>query len=92
MITLYKLVASTNGHRERRPDGAVNKYGRLTIRVVRVNIFARVFRVGSSLPTKDGNTAHKFKVADKTGSVDLTVWNEVGEAINCGDIIRLIKG
>lgn len=53
---------------------------------------ARVFRVGSSLPTKDGNTAHKFKVADKTGSVDLTVWNEVGEAINCGDIIRLTKG
>lgn len=53
---------------------------------------ARVFCVGSSLPTKDGNTAHKFKVADKTGSVDLTVWNEVGEAINCGDIIRLTKG
>ena len=54
--------------------------------------FARLFRVGSSLPTKDGNTAHKFKVADKTGSVDLTVWNEVGEALNCGDIIRLTKG
>lgn len=51
-----------------------------------------MFCLGSSLPTKDGNTAHKFKVADKTGSVDLTVWNEVGEAINCGDIIRLTKG
>ena len=47
---------------------------------------------GPSQPTKDGNTAHKFKVADKTGSVDLTVWNDVGEAIKCGDIIRLTKG
>lgn len=66
--------------------------GRLIIRIVKYKYLARMFCLGSSLPTKDGNTAHKFKVADKTGSVDLTVWNEVGEAINCGDIIRLTKG
>ena len=76
-------------YRKARP---LKECGRLIIRIVKYKCVARVFYLGSSLPTKDGNTAHKFKVADKTGTVDLTVWNEVGEAINCGDIIRLTKG
>jgi len=63
-------------------------WGALTRNYVKLHF---VF-TGPSQPTKDGNTAHKFKVADRTGSIDLTVWNDIGEAIKCGDIIRLTKG
>ena len=32
------------------------------------------------------------KVADKTGMVNLTVWNEPGKVLQQGDIIRMTKG
>ena len=32
------------------------------------------------------------KVADKTGMVNLTVWNEPGKVIQLGDIIRMSRG
>lgn len=32
------------------------------------------------------------KVADKTGSITISVWDEIGGLIQPGDIIRLTKG
>ena len=32
------------------------------------------------------------KVADRTGMANLTVWNEIGKALQQGDIIRMSKG
>ncbi|XP_071484521.1 SOSS complex subunit B2-like [Diadema antillarum] len=42
--------------------------------------------------TKDGHDVRSCKVADKTGSINLSVWDEIGEVVQSGDIIRLTKG
>lgn len=42
--------------------------------------------------TKDGHEVRSCKVADKTGSITISVWDELGGLIQAGDIIRLTKG
>lgn len=42
--------------------------------------------------TKDGHEVRTCKVADKTGSINLSVWDEPGTHIQPGDICRLTKG
>lgn len=42
--------------------------------------------------TKDGHEVRSCKVADRTGSVTISVWDEVGSLIQTGDIIRLNRG
>ncbi|NWH67819.1 SOSB1 protein, partial [Geococcyx californianus] len=42
--------------------------------------------------TKDGHEVRTCKVADKTGSINISVWDDVGNLIQPGDIIRLTKG
>ncbi|XP_054754248.1 SOSS complex subunit B1-A-like [Lytechinus pictus] len=42
--------------------------------------------------TKDGHEVRSCKVADKTGSINMSLWDELGEIIQSGDIIRLTKG
>ncbi|TSU50018.1 SOSS complex subunit B1-B [Bagarius yarrelli] len=42
--------------------------------------------------TKDGHEVRTCKVADKTGSISISVWDEVGSLIQTGDILRLTKG
>ena len=39
--------------------------------------------------TKDGHEVRSCKVADKTGSITISVWDEIGGLIQPGDIIRL---
>ena len=39
--------------------------------------------------TREGHEIHSFKVADRTGSVTLNVWNTAGQLISPGDILRL---
>ncbi|KAM4815225.1 SOSS complex subunit B2-like [Thomomys bottae] len=41
--------------------------------------------------TKDGHEVRSCKVADKTGSITISVWDEVGSLIQTGDIIRLTR-
>jgi ssDNA-binding replication factor A large subunit len=48
--------------------------------------------VGSTHQIKDGSVVRKCRVADKTGSVSFSLWNEQAEAIEAGDILRLING
>lgn len=47
---------------------------------------------GTTNQTKDGSTVRKCRVADKTGSISFSLWNEQAEAIESGDILRLVKG
>lgn len=47
---------------------------------------------GRVTKTKDGHEVRSCKVADKTGSITLSVWDEIGGLIQPGDIIRLTKG
>ncbi|XP_051985693.1 nucleic acid binding protein 1b [Xyrauchen texanus] len=42
--------------------------------------------------TKDGHEVRSCKVADRTGSITISVWDEVGSLIQPGDIIRLSRG
>ena len=53
---------------------------------------ASIFYKGIPYKTKDGNEVRSCKVADKTGSVSLSVWNDYGTLMQSGDIIRLHKG
>ena len=39
--------------------------------------------------TKDGNEVRTVRIADKTGSINLSVWNEHGSVLRDGDILRL---
>lgn len=47
---------------------------------------------GKPNKTKDGNDIRTVKVADKSGSINMSVWNEYGAVIQPGDIIRFTKG
>ncbi|XP_018494800.1 SOSS complex subunit B1 [Galendromus occidentalis] len=51
-----------------------------------------VLEVGKASTTKDGNEIRSCKVADKTGSINFSVWNEPGKLLEPGDICRLTKG
>ena len=50
------------------------------------------FSSGTTNQTKDGSVVRKCRVADKTGSVCFSLWNEQAEAIEEGDILRLVRG
>ncbi len=50
------------------------------------------FPAGSVTTTKDGNVVRKCRVADKTASIIFSLWNEQADAIEAGDILRLMKG
>ena len=47
---------------------------------------------GKPNKTKDGNDIRTVKVADKSGSINMSVWNEYGAVIQPGDIVRFTKG
>ncbi|KAL2088164.1 hypothetical protein ACEWY4_016992 [Coilia grayii] len=42
--------------------------------------------------TKDGHEIRSCKVADRSGSITISVWDEAGGFIQPGDILRLSKG
>ncbi|EHA99030.1 SOSS complex subunit B2 [Heterocephalus glaber] len=42
--------------------------------------------------TEDGHEVRSCTVADKRGSITISVWDEIGVLIEPGDIIRLIRG
>ena len=50
------------------------------------------FCAGTTNQTKDGSVVRKCRVADRSGSVSFSLWNEQAEAIEPGDILRLTKG
>ncbi|XP_041719315.1 SOSS complex subunit B2 isoform X2 [Coregonus clupeaformis] len=47
---------------------------------------------GRVTKTKDGHEVRSCKVADKSGSIAISVWDELGSLIQPGDIIRLTRG
>lgn len=53
---------------------------------------AALLPAGRVTKTKDGHEVRSCKVADKTGSITICVWDEIGGLIQPGDIIRLTKG
>ncbi|XP_069790722.1 SOSS complex subunit B2 [Narcine bancroftii] len=57
-----------------------------------LNVVFIVLEIGRVTKTKDGHEVRSCKVADKTGSITISVWDEVGGLIQPGDIIRLTRG
>lgn len=49
-------------------------------------------RAGRVTKTKDGHEVRSCRVADKSGSIAISVWDELGSLIQPGDIIRLTRG
>lgn len=54
-----------------------------------VNIHVIVLDIGKPNQTKDGHEIRNVRVADKSGSINLSVWNEYGAVLREGDILRL---
>jgi ssDNA-binding replication factor A large subunit len=50
-----------------------------------------VLQRGSTTKTKDGNTVVQYLVADASGSIQASFWDEKAEALQPGDIFR-VKG
>lgn len=57
-----------------------------------INLVFIVLETGRVSKTKDGHEVRSCKVADRTGSITISVWDEVGSLIQTGDIIRLTRG
>lgn len=51
-----------------------------------------VLDMGRPKKTKEGHEVRTCKVADKTGSVNTSLWDEPGQLLQTGDICRLSKG
>ena len=51
-----------------------------------------VLEVNNGITTKDGHVITTCRVADRTASINLSVWDEKGKAIKSGDILKLNKG
>ena len=51
-----------------------------------------VLDVGELTNTKDGHKVRTVRVADKTGSINVSVWDEWSDLIRSGDICRLTRG
>ncbi|XP_051563021.1 nucleic acid binding protein 1b [Myxocyprinus asiaticus] len=60
--------------------------------VKNINLVFIVLETGRVSKTKDGHEVRSCKVADRTGSITISVWDEVGSLIQPGDIIRLNRG
>lgn len=58
----------------------------------RVNVQFIILDVGAPRQTKSGGEVRTIRVADKTGSVNVAIWNEIGSYLRSGDICRLING
>jgi len=51
-----------------------------------------VLDVNRPTKTKEGHEVRTVKVADRSGSINLSMWDELGKQVQSGDIIRMTKG
>ncbi|XP_064646527.1 SOSS complex subunit B2-like [Lineus longissimus] len=57
-----------------------------------LNVLFIVLEIGKPTRTKDNHDVRSCKIADKTGCINISIWDEVGGLVQTGDICRLIKG
>ena len=57
-----------------------------------INVVFIVLEVGNATVTKENRTVRTFKVADQTACINVSVWDEPGNLLVPGDIVRLTKG
>ncbi len=54
-----------------------------------LNLQVIVLDISKPTQTKDGHEVRTVRVADRSGSVNFSVWNECGSIIREGDVLRL---
>lgn len=57
-----------------------------------VNLVFIVLEIGKPNHTKDGHDVRSVKVADKSGAINISAWDDIGNEIQTGDICKLTKG
>lgn len=57
-----------------------------------LNIIFIILEIGRPNTTKDGHEVRTCKIADRSASINLSVWDEPGNYIQSGDICKLTKG
>ncbi|CAM1294701.1 NABP2 (predicted) [Pycnogonum litorale] len=57
-----------------------------------VNLVFIMLEMGRPNTTKEGHEVRTCKIADKTASINLSLWDEPGNYIQTGDICKLTKG
>ncbi|KAF7271582.1 SOSS complex subunit B homolog [Rhynchophorus ferrugineus] len=57
-----------------------------------INVVFIVLEVGPPTVTKENREVRTFKVADGTACVNASIWDEAGQLLMPGDIVRLTKG
>ncbi|XP_071523863.1 SOSS complex subunit B1 isoform X3 [Panulirus ornatus] len=51
-----------------------------------------VLEIGRPNVTKENHEVRSVKVADRTGSINISLWDEPGQLLQPGDIVNLTKG
>lgn len=64
----------------------------LKIGIKNVNLNVIVLEVGRPSTTKEGHEIRTCRVADRSACINLSVWGDIGNFIQPGDICRLTKG
>ncbi|XP_074655192.1 SOSS complex subunit B1-like [Tubulanus polymorphus] len=57
-----------------------------------LNVVFIILEIGKPIKTKDNHDVRSCKIADRTGCINISIWDEAGEILQTGDICRLIKG
>nr|CAD7462635.1 unnamed protein product [Timema tahoe] len=57
-----------------------------------INVTFIVLEVGHPTVTKENREVRTFKVADPTACINVSIWDEPGQLLVPGDIVRLTKG
>lgn len=57
-----------------------------------INVVFIVLEVGAATVTKENRVVRTFKVGDPTACINVSVWDEPGNLLVPGDIVRLTKG
>lgn len=57
-----------------------------------LNLIFIILDMGRPNVTKEGHEVRSCKVADKSGSVNVSLWDEPGQLLQSGDICKLTKG
>lgn len=57
-----------------------------------INVVFIVLEVGHPTLTKENREVRTFKVADQSACINASIWDEAGQLLAPGDIVRLTKG
>ncbi|KAF7387949.1 SOSS complex subunit B [Vespula maculifrons] len=57
-----------------------------------INVVFIILEVGHPTITKENREVRTFKVADSTACMNVSIWDEPGQLLVPGDIVRLTKG